>query len=268
MGVLPIAFDGMHGIAPWCPSKPADTLYIVISKAVIGDVVSAETTATSSAVSEFLSANLKRHPAFVTPSAKNKGLFMDIMARTPLKVTSKNRKSDQVWMKENLQRYMIIESSYWKGLFDKIEEVCEGRPTELSDDTKIKFIPERRMVQRFSVPTTKNQAEEYDSDATFTYKNMDNKVLGYDELSAMPAMNMMWWTESYSGGCEDFFNMEPVDGVIGHVQSGKYVEPSGNVYARSYDETVAHLVEKLLSQDKQDERAKSRSKRRRTSDTQ
>lgn len=266
MGALPICFDGMHGIVSWCPSKPADTLYIVISKAVIGDVVSALTGEDGNKVSHFLEEKLKRHPDFNMPIADNKDLFMEIMCRTPLKVTSKNRKSDQVWMKENLARYIIVDGSYWRGLLEKIDRVCIGRPTQLTNDTKSKAIPERRMVHRFSIPMSKKQVEEYDSDATFTYKNMENKVLGYDELSVMPAMNIVWWDEAYSGGCHEFFNMEAVDGVFGHVQSGMYVEPSGNVYARGYKDTVAIISANILSQDKTDERTKSRAKRRRASD--
>lgn len=265
MGVLPIAFDGMYGVVAWCPSKPADTLYIVISKAVITDVVNAEVNAGEHDVAKFLDKHLKRHPDFSAPSADKKGLFMDIMCRTPLKVTSKNRKSDHKWMKENLERYMIVEGHYWNGLFNKINEVCPNRSTELSDDTKCKFILERRMVQRFSVPVNIKEANEYDGDATVTYKNMENKVLGCDELSVMPAMNFMWWDEAYSGGCQEFFNMEPVEGLYGHVQSGKYVEPDGNVYARGYEETVARIIENFQSENKKDERATSRGKRRRTS---
>lgn len=129
--------------------------------------------------------------------------------------------------------HVVMKAEFFKGLIREIRERCDV-PAELSASARNMKIG-NHMVNQMSYLSTYTMSPPI-------YKKMGDDIeLSHDVLAAMPCYGFPFSVEAYESGCREYFGMYEVDGVLGHVKHGVYVEPSESESAKSYDFAMAWI---------------------------
>lgn len=216
----------------WVPVYENNHLYIVLSKSIAELGIKCMVSTNDDLKPLFDS--LKPAAAFAhntgSDTAKRE-LFMNIMKKTPwgVKKTVTNK-----WVK-NFEIVRIMDAVYFKGVMEDIVARFPERPTKLPRSAENLKVHMRYFPSTMSVSSGIGE--------NVRYVNM-GETLTPDDLSRMPAFGTNWWIQAYESGADRYFDMKEVDGKLGHVQSGVYIPPAGEVYARSYDDTMRMFAAK------------------------
>ena len=232
MECLPVCYDGKFGITTWVPVYESNHDYVVLSKPITEQVIK-RMVSTDIEIKPTLD-GLKPAVAFAHNNGSDMGkreLFMNIMKKTPFGVRKTSLKQ---WTK-NLELYKVMDADYFKALGEEIVTTRTSRPLELPESVKDMKLHMRYFPLKLSLSSGVGTDVEY--------VNMGETLTPHD-LSLMPAWGVNWWLETYGNGAKRYFGMEEVGGKLGHVQSGVYVPPEGNVYVRSYKVTLDAYIRK------------------------
>lgn len=143
------------------------------------------------------------------------------------------------WRKANLDNYIIMEESAFKEVLAHLVATNPLRPMALPGGEWVRFSG-KVMCMGAAVHTVVRGV--YDYDNLLTGVEGDERYLAPEDLPRMPAIDTPMWEEAYASGSADFFNMEPVDGKLGHVVNGVYVAPTADSFALTYAEAKVRMA--------------------------
>lgn len=241
--------DGSIGKMAWVPVTVGSETYVVLSIPVADYMIKTTINIGGVDIKSFLSTNLKRHSTFRYGSETDsefRDIFCQIMLKTPFKPY---KMSARTWAKTNLSNYVIMSQAYFKSLIDEIKKTCKERPLHLNSSIRGGCLRTCLMTSDFSL--FNGDGGEGDCKVDIEYASMkstDKKMVTYEERMTMPAMGVCMWSECYSVGFVDYFNMTTDgEGNLGHVVDGVYVPAQGNTYARSYEQVLEKLGQNLAA---------------------
>lgn len=214
MAVISHLCDGLNGVAGWAPVSHEGILYVVLSTKITTCLMEASVDASATGMADVFK-------QYVQTAVVDVDLFKQIMLKTPFKVYKKSVKmTSSRWLKVNLDHYLIMNADWFRGLIAEVDLRCDV-PEEISTDALEMCMNTK--VHMFSDLSVRTQL----APGANVYENMGDGVeLSHEQLQAMPAMNISWWTEAYQSGCVEYFNMySNHEGVLGVVTSGRYVLP-------------------------------------------
>lgn len=222
----------------WTAVTVDNKTYVVLSITIAAKMIQHITNISLGDIKTFLEVNLQRDNAFVSSGSNDhtRKLFKKIMLKVPYSVL---QMKTMAGVKTNLNRYVIMNKKYFKGLVAETKSRCVDRPMQLpegmADEMKLKPVDKASYM---SVLSGSNRDG-------VVYPEMDKMLVTYEDRSRMPAWKVAMWKEAYASGLIDYFGIEEVDGKIGHVIDGEYVAATDDMYARSYDEVMALYDEKM-----------------------
>lgn len=232
---MPVGFDGPSGFTMWVPVNENNHDYVVLSKSIADQGIKSMVSTNDDLRPMF--DNLKPAVAFAHNTGSDTGkrtLFFNIMKKTPFGVKKLARNK---WTK-NFELYRVMDADYFKGLMQEIATMYPSRPLELPESVKKMKIHPRYFPNTMSLDSGVGKNAKYTN---------IGETLTPDDLSRMPSWGKNWWCEAYASGADRYFGMVEVDGKLGHVQSGVYVPPEGNMYARNYEVTLDVYTKQLTA---------------------
>lgn len=219
---LPLLFHGEWGVCGWIPVSKNGVLYVVLSISICRKLTNLILNTTGNLMDSVFNKHMRR----VRVDA---ALFKQLMLCTPFMVYKKGKNmTDAKWLTDNLADYVVVHATWFKELMQETRRKCEV-PSELP--IMVKDTPRGTMHMSHDLSISSS----YTTDPKL-YDNLgDDDELTHEELSRMPAVHFPFWREAYECGSVEYFEMKEVDGVLGHVLSGKAEEPTASAQVRTYD---------------------------------
>ena len=220
---MPILFDTMKGLYGWFPVHFTDTdneehdVVVISVPMVIFLLQTFDGKITNSLQKRATENHLRSLDRFQLIASERIENFTRIMKKTPFKCysifTGNSAKKRPISFKNNVDNYIIVDTSYWKNLMGSVKETFPNRPLEVPCLTK-------GLHRNTMFSTASLIAFSKSDDRTDKLRPFGDVQFSFEDRVTWPSMGVPIWKEANNSAIKNFFSID--ESCNRHIIDGQY----------------------------------------------